>query len=404
MPTADNSQTAKIRHLANKNIAAYKLLNPVSQFPDQSTFIQNVEGRLLYMEQTGSSRIVDDSINILNNEILGIGTVTSTPAPAPAPAEWVSYAGTEFNSYSYIHCVEFGSGTWLTIVQDTTGDHYILTSKNPTVSWTPQTPDFNTPGGIFTCRVAAYGNGLWCIPGVNQVEDVGVFISDETWNWNYYSVTDSGFALSKIYYADSKWVILRQSGNMMYVTTDPSGEWSIVIPDEDVDTTYLDIYYGDGLWCLVGANNLRGTLYTASDPSGPWGLSTTEFNVIGEGFTSNTPQTIAYGDYVWVHTVGNTLFTTTNPLGEWIQNETDFHTSALSYGNGLWVASGEDNAIHKTTDTSGNWVNDTSPALLREEYSSLFCNDYGNGLFIAAGLYANPLTEESIIQLYTLNT
>jgi hypothetical protein len=98
MPTADNSHTAKIRHLANKNVAAYKLLNPMSRFPDQSTFIQNVEGRLAYVVQNSSSRIVDDSINILNNEILGIGPAT----PRPVSREWVSYTGTEFNQYSNI--------------------------------------------------------------------------------------------------------------------------------------------------------------------------------------------------------------------------------------------------------------------------------------------------------------
>jgi hypothetical protein len=318
--------------------------------------------------------------------------------------KWISYAGTEFNSYSFIHCVEFGSGKWLTIVQDTSGDQYILTSTNPAISWSSHTPNFNSQGGIYTCRLAAYGNGLWCIPGMNDVDDVSVFISNGTWDWSRYSVSESGNAPLKIYYANSNWVILTEDSNRLYVATDPSGEWSTVIPDEDVESRYLDIYYGDSTWCLVGANILCGTLFTASDPSGSWVLSTTDFNVNGEEFSSNTPQTIAYGDDVWVHTVGNTLFTTTDPSGDWIQNDISFNTLALSYGNGLWVSSEEHNAIHTTTDPSGNWVNDTSPALLRETHSELRYNDYGNGLFIAAGLYTDPVTEDPIIQLYTLNT
>jgi hypothetical protein len=406
MPTADNSQTAKIRHLANKNITAYKLLNPTSQFSDQSTFIRNVEGRLRYVSQTGTSRTVDESINNLNNEILGISSATPTPPP-----DWIKYTGTAFNDYTSMRSLAYGSGTWFAIVYDRVDPaaQFILTSSNPASSWALNALTNATPANLMFIN-AAYGDGLWCILySIHSTTDtIGVNISSNGGvNWTTHTVSENGVTIKKIYYANSTWVIIGDS-NQIYVATDPSGTWDSVIPnstDEENASAYSDIYYGDGTWCLIGKNGMASILLTASDPADSWVLSSVDFNVVGEGFSLETTQNIHYGDGTWVQTVGYDIFTTTDPVGEWDRNTQSLFLSALSYGNSLWVSPSGANEIYKTTVPSGTWVKDTSTVLIPAgENDFLYLVAYGNNTFVAAGLYMLPNTQDERIQLFTYVT
>ena len=81
----------RIRHVANKNIAAFKILNPFSgslgaKNPEQSTHVRVKEGRNAYVTQTELGRSNDLTIDTLFNQINGLSIQQpSVPPPPPPP-------------------------------------------------------------------------------------------------------------------------------------------------------------------------------------------------------------------------------------------------------------------------------------------------------------------------------
>jgi hypothetical protein len=385
MPTGDTSQKTKIRHVANKNISAFKILNPLTGLqgaknPDQSTYIRNSEGRITYVTRTALGQIVDDSINDLFTQNNGISTV-STVSTLPKFV-WILNTNLNFESIQYIYSYAYGAGMWVMVGSDLSGNAVILTTPNPGGVWTSR----NVPGlGVGNqLRDIFFAEGIFVIVG----DSVILTSRNPMSSWTPVSFTPP--SLQSVYYADSIWVTLY--GSAILTSTDPTGSWpgSSIVSQTG---SFQGIAYGNGTWVLIeNSSSGNGTLRITNDPS--VGPATSVKSFATEYLTS-----IAYGNGVWVLLSSLAVYTSTDPSNVWTRNitVTDIPNS-IANRNELWVSVGQGNAIYTTADPKGAWTRDTSASLNYSGINNLLLIKYGNNTFVTTGLTNNKH------QLFTYNT
>jgi len=107
---------------------------------------------------------------------------------------------------------------------------------------------------------------------------------------------------------------------------------------------------------------------------------------LATSWTSNAQGTVnfedvAYGNGTWVAVGDNgTLYYTTDPTAAWTQNNQGTVTfNGVAYGNGIWVAVGNNGTLYYATDPTGTWTSNTQGT------QSLYGIAYGNGYWVACG-------------------
>ena len=379
MPIADNSHQTKIRHLANKNIAVYRLTNLTlglqgAKNPEQSTYIKNVEGKVTFVEQNEFGQTVDNSVDIIYNQVYGLlgptesGSGPSGPTGPPILTEWIlntDFSGTSIDSINYY---AYGNGKWVMVGSDSSGNYVILTTTDPTGNWdrvmVNALPVETNLYGVF------YGD-KWLIVG----ENITLTATDPT-VWTSMLIEGS---LYNVYYGNSTWIVTT-IGNGIYVPTalDDINTWTYVTL---LEASYAGVQYANNVWAIIGTAPGAGIVLTAENPIGPWIPN-------DQSFPNELLRCIVFGDGIWALLSDTTLYTATDPAGTWTAN-TSITTvpNDIAYGNGCWIYVDGQHNVYTAADPRDAWAQDTSPSLTpSESMSNLTLIKYGGNTFVTTGI------------------
>jgi photosystem II stability/assembly factor-like uncharacterized protein len=151
-----------------------------------------------------------------------------------------------------------------------------------------------------------------------------------------------------------------------------------------------DVTYGNGLFVAVGQN---GTILTSPDGA-RWTARASGADNFLSGVTYGNGLFVAVGVAVrssssWLSgwLPGPTMLTSPDGV-TWTEqtSPTNNELKDVTYGNGLFVAVGEDGTILTSRD-GVDWTEQISPT-----NNSFLSVTYGNGRFVAVGIYGTILT------------
>ena len=268
-------------------------------------------------------------------------------------------------------------------------------------------PPFYEPGVLNSVRFL--GNKWITVGGDSSTSNIILYTSDNpTTYWISKSSKVQGLAgfLNSIGYDGSTWIVtgthytgvLTVPTMLMYTSTDSGDNWTL---NSSVSTTQQfiinGIYYAGGDWVLVG--NATQTPYhakikipsTRNIPTGAW---MDILDVSNASFSS-----VSYGNGVWMavgqdYSNGQPLiYTATDPRSTWTRiTSTQLMTPTLvGYGNGVWVTNGTSN-VTGTLFTSNNngttWAKNTLVGYPARNFSSIA---FRNNMWVAVGVNSSTL-------------
>ena len=259
-----------------------------------------------------------------------------------------------------------GSGEWIA-----TGDRFLLTSSDNGETWTRS----GVPGRLHAIH---YANDTWvavgrqgATSGSSPPQQSADFIytnavssgSRTSWVMSSDITVDPSFdratlfpRLHGVHYADSTWVAVGEGG--VVLTSTDSATWTaqqsgVYAPDLQSPSLPLrDVHYADGTWVAMGRAGRRGTIITSTD--------TVTWAPISQRISTYRLNRVHYADGRWIavgdydQSVNNGVSeSATDPIFissdglEW-RFSNNSNTSILNdvhYGNGMWVAVGDDGAV-----------------------------------------------------------
>ena len=264
------------------------------------------------------------------------------------------------------------SGEWIA-----TGDGFLLASSDNGETWAKT----NIPGRLHAIH---YANDTWVAVGrqetSNPLQPSADFICTSAVssgsrgpcvNKSSDITVDPAFdratpfpRLHGVHYADSTWVAVGEGG-IILTSADDGDTWTaqqsgVYAPDLQSPSLPLrDVHYADGTWVVVGRAGQRGTILTSTD--------TVTWAPIPQGFISTyrlnrvhyaDSRWIAVGDYDQSRNNG-VRGSATDPIfvssdgTTWADSDNDNDVASIladvHYGNGMWVAVGQDGAVFVTT-------------------------------------------------------
>lgn len=214
---------------------------------------------------------------------------------------------------------------------------------NTANNWTTQTSNF----GSNDIRATTYGNGIWVAGGANG--QMRKSTNGITWT------TQTSFAntlINKIAYGNGIWVVGTGNGKYVRTSTDTI-TWNTV--NTTIEGNFISgIAYGNGMWLTLTQASVSRSTDTIT-----WVTVTTPLYSFGGA-------SISYANSIWLIAgyFGQLLRSTDTITWITANPNTSNHLTALSYGNGLWIAVGGQNSVFPTpirtsTDTI-TWVTQTS--------------------------------------------
>ena len=294
-----------------------------------------------------------------------------------------------------IWCVTYADSTFAAV----TKQGNLLTSADG-LAWTSQTID----QGTWLVSIA-YGNGLWVVVGANGT----ILVSSNLRAWTQ-EVSPTTSTLNGVLYNGSVWVAVGENGEI--VTSTDSTNWSlqavpagvtgflhgitwdpvdsqIVVTGQNaafltgsiMGTNFLSVHaVGVGAEPAVGTTqNLEAVLY---EPAATV--------AVGGGGTIITDKASASGQMFW---------SDTGEFNSWRETTTSPPVifRGLTFGNGYWVAAGEQGAIYSSADaiTWTQRIAGDSPATLSS--SALLGAAYSPNLqrFVVTGTGGAILVSDS---------
>ena len=250
----------------------------------------------------------------------------------------------DFTANSYPSCVLYANGLWIAACQIGSGGSPANPNWRPMVSSTDglNWSYLNTgPAFVSFALRIAYGNGRWIIAG-GPTSTTALVTS--TNGVNFTDITGATglpaagtVAYAGIHYANGRWVLGKTgadaSGNCMYTSLDGL-TWTACSGDTFSNGVCFDIYWNGSLWVAVGFED-------SSPYPGAYTITTSSDGIT---WTRNTTATFTgFGSY-------------TGSIGV-----------RVTYGNGRWIAVGQDGRMLTSTD-GVNWSVATTSGLTITDY------------------------------------
>ena len=237
------------------------------------------------------------------------------------------------------------------------------------INWVSQTSGF----GSDQINTSGYSSafGLWVIAGA--LGALSTSPDRVVWTPRTTGITSTVQGVGS---SPSEFVLVGGSGKIAR-SSNGGLSWSVRSNPFGTSTVY-DVFYADGIFVAVGGDGtVDGVIATSTN-----GLSWTQR-------TSNADfvlKSVGYGDGLWV-AVGNNNELVTSPDGiTWTPRTVDFGNSTMAnvcYGNGIWVAVGSAGRLY--TSTNGiSWVTRDSK-FGTTQIEGLDFNPAGEGLWIISG-------------------
>ena len=279
----------------------------------------------------------------------------------PAPATRTTSPPTTTRTYYDLDAITFGNNTFVAIGERGT----VRTSSDNGVTW-----DNGTSGKTTQFYEIAYGNSTFV--SVGQSGDI-IYSSDNGLSWDNGTWAESQ-NLTGVAYGNSTFVAL---GTRFINSTDNGANWTT-----RHTANLYDVAFGNSIFVGCGSD---GTIYGSSDNGNNWGTRTSGtsydlkhvvfgnnlFLVVGNGGTilkssdngsswgdsvtssiTKNLYSIAYdGSSKFVAVGANTVVVSTNNTGSAFTEMEDTLTfNDVTFGNGIFMAVGNDEIIYKSTD------------------------------------------------------
>lgn len=232
---------------------------------------------------------------------------------------------TTVNSVS--SCVLYANGRWLV------GCQYGSSPTNP--NWRPVVTStdginwsyVNVGASITTATRIAYGNGRWIISGYSSTATTSLVTSTD--GINFTDITGATglpavgtVSYPAVYYGNGRWVLGKNgSGSCLYTSTDGLS-WTPCLGDTFPGALCKEVYWNGSLWVALGFEN----------PGSPPGAYTITTSSDGITWTRNTTATFTY-----------------------ISAYAAYYGLRARYGNGRWIAIGQDSLMLTSTDGGVTW-------------------------------------------------
>ena len=244
--------------------------------------------------------------------------------------------------------VTYGNGLYVSV------GNAIFTSPNG-VTWTQRT----IPTGVGNLESVTYGNGLFVAEAWMTTNSIITSPDGITWTQR---TTPSGF-FDNITYGNNIFVVVGSSGAIM---TSPDGiTWTA--RTSNVSNYLAGVTYGNGLFVTSGSYS---TSYTTSPDGITWTARTAPNNLQGQ---------IAFGNGIFVSDAPCSSMSSPDGIS-WTWLSTGCNFNSITYGNNLFVMSGNSSGQILTSSNSKTWTTITTGA-----NTYLYGITYGNGLFVAVG-------------------
>lgn len=291
-----------------------------------------------------------------------------------------------------INNVAFANNTWVA------GGNSSISSSTNGITWTTRQTVLNNLAT--TVRSVVYGNGVWLAGG----GDVGIpnsfaclFTSTDsvTWTTRTTNATSSRL-ISKVDFINNTYIGIL---NNFYSNNDPeimtstdTISWTTRNSFVDVSwVTYVsvipsgytnqDIAYGNGIYVLYSGNSNNNAIFFHSTDAITWTTGALFTGGNPDGPSNSYQSTIEYNNGVFVAGGVDKTYSSTNGIS-WQRNTFSNSSSdiiGLSYGNGIWYASGEDKGRYATSTNGISW-NDTDGSPINQGHFIT----YGNGRWVYA--------------------
>jgi hypothetical protein len=308
----------------------------------------------------------------------------------PAPLPPLTFSPVQaFGTGGQGNAVAYGGGVWVAVGESGDGsDRNIYISSDHGNTWTAKTA-FGAGGQ--GNAVAYDGIGRWIAVGTG-----GIWTSINNGDsWQLNSELIRGISVA---YANGVWVVVGVSvnydGNNILISTNNCESW---IPKSAFGTGAGNgqaVAYGGGVWVAVGQNaDIPGdNIYISDDGGENWNQK----SAFGEGSGQAVawgPSTTGNPSGVWVAVGNNGDGTSTNDIyisddgGENWTGKSAFGADgggvSVAYGNGVWVAGGENDTdfqnVYSSIDNGDTWI----PSL--DIPGGVQGVAYGNGQWVAVG-------------------
>lgn len=258
-------------------------------------------------------------------------------------------------------------------------------------------------------RQIEYANNIWAISGGNASSTSSIYTAiDNTFSsWNTYA--SKPLLKRELTYSNGYWVGLGMNGSTgtayLNYSLDPTGSWNSAAKASGGYIAPKQAANGNGYWVVSAYEAFAPTgtamyVYTTTDPPTlTWNLSYQQAGKLAAG--------VVHGNNVWVvlGTLGEVHVTSgNNPTTGWSMylNKLNYHphydtsSNVLAYGNGVYVAAGDDslNQVAVTDVPTNVWVNKNTGFTYPTS-----CVVFYNGIFVIGSRYGelayceNPLTE-----------
>jgi hypothetical protein len=272
--------------------------------------------------------------------------------PARAQVFWSSYSPSGVTDD--IWCVTCANGTFAAV----TNQGNLLTSSNGT-NWNSQAID----QGVWLVSIA-YGNGNWVVVG----DKGSILVSSDLKTWTHATSSATSNKLNGVLYNGSIWIAVGEAGTI--VTSSDALNWTLK-PAVPGVTGFLhglalvtatgqptSVYQGDTIVC--GQSGVVLLLNPAGDPSGDalylagtaQDLEAAIVSPVTPGLAVEAGEggTVVSDGHYASHSFGGGA---SPPQVASLSPAVILR--GLTYGNGYYIAAGEQGAIFRSTD-SVNWV------------------------------------------------
>ena len=192
--------------------------------------------------------------------------------------------------------------------------------------------------------------------------------------------------LYRVDYGNGMWVVV--GGNGTILTSNDGKSWT----KQKINTkqTIYGVAYGNGMWIVVCDD---GSIFKSSNGTSwekiPTVFRKVERRVINRGLGMKFSKTIiigttgflrrvAYGNGIWVAVGNNDIFTSSNGTS-WTKRTTDIKGAyGAAYGNGIWIAVSSNGQILRSSNNGVSWTQIIN-------VGTLYGVAYGNGMWVAVG-------------------
>ena len=256
-----------------------------------------------------------------NNTFAAVGERGTVRTSSDNGATWDN--GTR-GTTSELYEIAYGDSTFVTVGYRGAN----LYSSDNGLSWDNGTWDENED-----LTGVANGNNTFVALGTRFIKS-----TDNGTNW----ITKHTANLYDVAFGNSTFVGCG-SGGTIYWSTDNGTNWGTRTSGTAWDLKHVG--FGNNTFVVVG---LSGTMRRSTDNGSTWGDVTSG--------TTNNLYSISYGNSKFVAVGANIVVVSTNSGSTFSLKEDEYTFNDITFGNGVFVAVGDDEKIYTSTDDGDTWT------------------------------------------------